>query len=63
VTYATFLAFGQHLPLLSAMFLMVVLNFGLLIPSSPGGLAYRALAEELLRGDGVSIPRAARGKD
>jgi chromosome partitioning protein len=32
-------------------------------PSSPGGLAYRALAEELLRGDGVSIPRAARGKD
>jgi chromosome partitioning protein len=32
-------------------------------PTSAGGLAYRALAEELLRGDGVSIPRAPRGKD
>jgi chromosome partitioning protein len=32
-------------------------------PSSSGGLAYRSLAEELLRGDGVTIPRAARGKD
>jgi len=31
-------------------------------PSSPGGLAYRALAAELLHGDGVSIPRSARGK-
>ena len=26
-------------------------------PSSPGGLAYRALAAELLHGDGVTIPR------
>ena len=25
-------------------------------PSSPGGLAYRALAEEILRGDGVPLP-------
>jgi len=32
-------------------------------PSSSGGIAYRALAEELLRGDGVAIPRAARNKD
>jgi len=31
-------------------------------PSSSGGLAYRALAEELLHGDGVTIPRTARGK-
>ena len=31
-------------------------------PSSPGGLAYRALAEELMRGDGVPIPRTARGR-
>jgi chromosome partitioning protein len=29
-------------------------------PSSPGGLAYRALSEELMRGDGVPIPRVAR---
>ena len=32
-------------------------------PSSPGGLAYRALAEELMRGDGAPIPRTARGRN
>jgi chromosome partitioning protein len=32
-------------------------------PSSPGGLAYRALAEELMRGDGAPIPRTAPGRN
>jgi uncharacterized protein (TIRG00374 family) len=31
-------ALGLRLPFLSAVFLIVVLNFGLMIPSSPGGL-------------------------
>ncbi len=38
VAYACVLAFGLKLPFLSAVFLIVVLNFGLMIPSSPGGL-------------------------
>jgi uncharacterized protein (TIRG00374 family) len=38
IGYVTFLAFGLKLPFLAAIFLMVVLNFGLMIPSSPGGL-------------------------
>jgi glycosyltransferase 2 family protein len=38
ICYVTFLAFGLQLPFLAAIFLMVVLNFGLMIPSSPGGL-------------------------
>ncbi|NTV51531.1 MAG: flippase-like domain-containing protein [Candidatus Firestonebacteria bacterium] len=38
IGYMTFLAFGLNLPFLAAIFLMVVLNFGLMIPSSPGGL-------------------------
>ena len=32
-------------------------------PSSPGGLAYRALAEELMRGDGAPISRTAPGRN
>jgi uncharacterized protein (TIRG00374 family) len=38
IMYITFLAFGLSLPFLAAVFMMVVLNFGLMIPSSPGGL-------------------------
>jgi uncharacterized membrane protein YbhN (UPF0104 family) len=38
VAYACMLAFGLRLPFSAALFLMVVLNFGLMIPSSPGGL-------------------------
>jgi len=38
IGYLTFLTFGLQLPFLAAVFMMVVLNFGLMIPSSPGGL-------------------------
>lgn len=38
VNYACLLAFGLDLPFLAAVFLIVVLNFGLMVPSSPGGL-------------------------
>ena len=38
IGYVTFITFGQHLSFLAAVFMMVVLNFGLMIPSSPGGL-------------------------
>lgn len=38
VAFACFQAMGLSLPFGSAIFLMVVLNFGLMIPSSPGGL-------------------------
>jgi len=38
VTYFCLLAMGLSLSPLAAVFLIVVLNFGLMIPSSPGGL-------------------------
>lgn len=38
VAFFCALAFGVSLPFLAAVFLIVVLNFGLMIPSSPGGL-------------------------
>ncbi len=38
VAYFCSLALGLRLPFLAAVFLIVVLNFGLMIPSSPGGL-------------------------
>ncbi|MCD4813023.1 flippase-like domain-containing protein [bacterium] len=38
VVYFCFLALGLNLSFLAAIFLIVVLNFGLMIPSSPGGL-------------------------
>lgn len=38
MAYVCILAFGVKVPFLAAVFLMVVLNFGLMIPSSPGGL-------------------------
>jgi len=38
VAYACFYAIGVDLPIVAAFFLIVVLNFGLMIPSSPGGI-------------------------
>jgi len=38
VTYFCFRAVGLDLPFFAAGFLIVVLNFGLMLPSSPGGL-------------------------
>ncbi len=38
VTYTCFKAMNVNLPFLAAVFLIVVLNFGLMIPSSPGGI-------------------------
>jgi glycosyltransferase 2 family protein len=38
VIYFTIKAAGLDLPFVSAIFVIVVLNFGLMIPSSPGGL-------------------------
>ncbi|MBN1595037.1 flippase-like domain-containing protein [candidate division FCPU426 bacterium] len=38
VTYLCFWAAGLQLPFFAAVFLIVVLNMGLMIPSSPGGL-------------------------
>jgi uncharacterized protein (TIRG00374 family) len=38
VTYFCLKAAGLHLPFSASVFLIVVLNFGLMIPSSPGGL-------------------------
>ncbi|MEW6516900.1 MAG: lysylphosphatidylglycerol synthase transmembrane domain-containing protein [candidate division FCPU426 bacterium] len=38
VVYVCFLALGLPLNFMAAMFLIVVLNFGLMLPSSPGGL-------------------------
>jgi len=36
--YISFWAVGLELPFIAAIFMVVVLNFGLMIPSSPGGL-------------------------
>jgi uncharacterized protein (TIRG00374 family) len=38
VTYFCFLSLGLNLSFAAAIFMIVVLNFGLIIPSSPGGL-------------------------
>ncbi len=55
VTYACFLATGLKLSFLAAIFLIVVLNFGLMIPSSPGGLGiFEFMVILALRPYGVS---------